>query len=404
MNQQQKNTIILTLGALAALGPLSIDMYLPGFSAIAADLETDIAHVGLSLTSYFIGISVGQLGYGPLIDRFGRKKPLILGLLLYLLTALGCAFSPDVYWLIGLRFLLAIGGCAGMVASRAMVRDLFPVSETAKVFSTLILIMGVAPILAPTIGGYLSAHLGWQYIFFFLVAFSGFMLIMVKVLLPESRPPDPTVSLKPGAVLKDYVKLFREADFTSYALVGSITYAGLFAYISGSPFVFMEYFGFSETLYGWLFGLNAFGFILGSQLNRFWLKRQNPAHIVLRVAFFQFLVGLALAIGSLLGVLNANTTLLLIFFFIFWLGFLAPNTMALALEPFTRHVGSASALLGSFQMIAGALASVLVSAFHNGTILPMTLIMAVCAFLGFGLLLKHQQKKKKRKLATAAHS
>jgi DHA1 family bicyclomycin/chloramphenicol resistance-like MFS transporter len=395
VNQPQKIIIILTLGALSAIGPLSVDMYLPGFQAIAVDLQTDIARVGLSLSSYFIGISLGQLAYGPLIDRFGRKKPLLAGLVLYLLSALACALAPGIYSLIALRFLLALGGCAGMVASRAMVRDLFPAAETAKVFSTLILIMGIAPIVAPTIGAYVSAHLGWRYIFLLLLAFSGILLLMVKAFLPENRLPDPEISLKPKAILREYVQVLKDTHFTSYALVGSITYAGLFAYIAGSPFVFMEYLGFSETLYGWIFGLNAFAYIAGSQLNRLWLKRKSPAQIALRVAFYQLLAGLALIFGTIAGVLNPLSTLALLFIFIGWQGFLVPNAMALALEPFTRNVGSASALLGSFQVIAGALASVLVSALHNGDMLPMILVMAACACVGFALLFFYQQKKNK---------
>lgn len=395
MNQKQKNTIILTLGALAAIGPFSIDMYLPGFPAIAADLRTDIAHVGLSLTSYFIGISLGQIVYGPLIDRFGRKTPLLAGLVIYMTAAVGCALAPDVYWLIALRFLLALGGCVGMVAGRAVVRDLFPASETAKVFSTLILIMGVAPIVAPTVGGYVTAHFGWRYIFLFLVAFSAAMFLVVKRFLPESRQPDPTVSLRPGAVLRDYVQVLKDSDFTGYALAGSIAFAGIFAYISGSPFVFMEYFGLSETVYGWIFGLNAFGFILGSQINRLWLKRKTPSQIVLRAGFFQFLGALILAAGSMAGVLNATATMVLIFLFVFWLGFLAPNTTALALQPFTRYAGSASALLGSFQMVAGALASAMVSSLHNGTLLPMVSVMTGCAVAGYAVVVFHQRKVKK---------
>ncbi|WP_040664507.1 multidrug effflux MFS transporter [Nafulsella turpanensis] len=399
MNQQQRNTIIITLGALAAIGPFSIDMYLPGFPAIAADLETDIAHVGLSLTSYFIGISVGQIIYGPLIDRFGRKKPLSVGLLLYMAAAVGCALSPDVYWLIGLRLLLALGGCVGMVAGRAVVRDLFPPAETAKVFSSLILVMGVAPIIAPTLGGYVTAAFGWRYIFYLLAIIGGAMLLMISRLLPESKVPDPTVSLKPSKVFKEYMQVFKEPSFTSYALAGSISFAGMFAYISGSPFVFMEYFALSETLYGWLFGLNAFGFIAGSQLNRLWLKKRSPSYVALRTGFCLSVVGLLLAGGSLLGLLSATGTFVLIFSFLFFLGFLAPNTTALTLEPFTRYIGSASAMLGSLQMIAGALASAVVSSLHDGTPLPMALVMAGSACIALIALLVRRRSAKKEALA-----
>lgn len=402
VNKKQKRTIILTLGALAALGPFSIDMYLPSFPAIAENLNTSISRVGLSLTSYFIGISVGQLIYGPLIDRYGRKAPLAAGLLIYIFTAIGCALSPTVDWLIGLRLLLALGGCAGMVASRAMVRDLFPATETARVFSSLILVMGVAPIIAPTLGGYITATWGWPAIFYLLAIIATALLLMTRRFLPESRQPDPEVSLKPGRVAREYVQVIKEPSFLSYALAGSISYAGLFAYISGSPFVFMEYFGLSETLYGWLFGLNAFGFIVGSQLNRLWLRRRSSAQMALWSGICLTITSGLLGLSSIFGLLNALSTLSLIFSSLFFLGFLVPNTTALALGPFTRYVGSASALLGSFQMVSGALASAMVSALHNGTPAPMALCMAGSSFIALTALLIGQRSIKREAMASAA--
>lgn len=401
MNRKQKRTIILTLGALAALGPFSIDMYLPGFPAIAEDLNTTISRVGLSLTSYFIGISVGQLIYGPLIDRYGRKKPLAAGLLIYIITAIGCALAPTVDWLIGLRLLLALGGCVGIVAGRAIVRDLFPVNETARVFSSLILVMGVAPIIAPTLGGYVTATLGWRAIFYLLAIIATALLLMTRHFLPESRPPDSSVSLKPAKVAREYAQVFKEPSFLSYAVAGSISFAGLFAYIAGSPFVFMEYFGLDETLYGWLFGLNAFGFILGSQINRLWLRKRSSSQIALRSGIFLTATSGLLGLGSIFGLLNVASTLSLIFSSLFFMGFLVPNTTALALEPFTRYVGSASALLGSFQMIAGALASALVSALHTGTPAPMALTMAGSAFIALAALLVRRIAVKKEAVASA---
>ena len=167
MAQLNKNNFftIVLLGLLSAIGPFSIDMYLPGFPAIAADLHTTVAHVTLSLSSFFIGISFGQFLYGPLLDRFGRKKPLYFGLTAYLLASAGCALATSANALILLRLLQALGACVGIVASRAMVRDLFPVKDNAKIFSLLMLVVGVSPIIAPTLGGYIAATIGWQYIF-----------------------------------------------------------------------------------------------------------------------------------------------------------------------------------------------------------------------------------------------
>jgi DHA1 family bicyclomycin/chloramphenicol resistance-like MFS transporter len=210
MEHNKHTVLIVTLGALTAITPLSIDMYLPGFPAIARDLQADIAQVTLSLTSFFIGIAVGQLLLGPISDRYGRKKPLITGLALYVLASLGCMVAHSVHALIALRFVQALGGCAGMVTTRAMVRDLFSGSEIAKVFSMLMLVMGAAPIIAPTVGGLLTTTLGWRYIFFALTMISLSLLTVAVRFLPESRGTDPSVSLHPGRVIRDYISVVKE--------------------------------------------------------------------------------------------------------------------------------------------------------------------------------------------------
>lgn len=398
MSKREQNKIILLLGGLAALGPFAIDMYLPGFPAIAKDLNTDIAHVGLSLTSYFIGISVGQLIYGPLVDRFGRKKPLLIGLTIFVLAAVGCAFAPSVEWLIALRLLLALGGCVGMVASRAVVRDVFPVEDIPKVFSMLVLVMGVAPIIAPTIGGFVTSAFGWRYIFFVLAGIGAITLFAVGTFLKESRGPDPTLSLKPEKVIGEFLGVLNNRVFLTYALAASAAQAGLFAYISGSPFVFMEIFGLSETHYGWAFGLNAFAFIVGSQLNRLALRKYTTAQVTLAFGGLQFTAGAFLILGTLLGFLSTAGALVLIFTYMFSLGFISPNATALALGPFARNAGSASALMGSFQMAIGALASILVSMLHNDTAIPMTAIMGGATVVSLSLLLGFKRYTKKTEL------
>ncbi|WP_417590111.1 multidrug effflux MFS transporter [Owenweeksia hongkongensis] len=394
MTKRQQNIIILILGAIAALGPFSIDMYLPGFSAIAKDLNTDVASVGLTLTSYFIGISVGQLIYGPLVDRYGRKKPLLIGLSIYLVAALGCAFSPSIDWLIALRLILALGGCVGMVASRAIVRDIFPVNETARVFSTLLLVMGIAPIIAPTIGGYVTSAFGWKYIFIILSAISAVLILLVYRGLAETKEFDPTVSLKPGKVAKGYFEVFKNREFLTFSMAGSVTMAGMLTYITGSPFVLMEIYGFSETEFGWIFGLNAFGFIAGSQVNRAWLRKRSTESISNITAVILFLVGCVLTFTHFSNILNAPFLLTLLFLFLFFLGFLNPNTTALALEPFTKNAGVASALIGSLRMFSGAVASALISFFFDGTELPMIAIMMSCALIV--LILTQYYKSKAR--------
>ncbi|MEO5648211.1 MAG: Bcr/CflA family efflux MFS transporter, partial [Chitinophagaceae bacterium] len=234
MTGRRKFLWILILGMLSAIGPFSIDMYLPGFPAIATDLNTTVARVALSLSSFFIGISAGQLIYGPLLDRFGRKRPIYLGLTIYIIASIGCAVSRSVDSLIALRLLQALGGCVGMVAARAMVRDLFPVEENAKVFSRLVLVIGVSPIIAPTLGGYIIAEFGWHYVFAILAVMVGLILIGVHFLLPESRQPDKSVSLKPKAIFTGFLAVLKVPQFILYTFCGAIAAAGLYAYISGS--------------------------------------------------------------------------------------------------------------------------------------------------------------------------
>lgn len=390
MNRKKLRKIIVLLGVLSALGPFSIDMYLPGFPDIAADLHTSIAAVGYSLTSYFVGISVGQLLYGPVVDRFGRKKPLVFGLSLYTLAALSCALSPDIYWLIGLRGLLAIGGCAGMVAGRAVVRDLFPPTDIAKVISTLMLIMGVAPLIAPSVGGWMVTALGWRAIFVTLASISALMLAAVLLILPESRGPDPTVSLAPRAVLAKYWAVFREPAFIVYGLAGAFTLGSLFAYISGSPFIYMEKLRFTQTQYGFLFSFNSFGYIGGSQLNRLLLRRYDSLKVAEAASLVIAALGLLMVASASVAGLPAYLMLGLLFLFLVVSGLLGPNSTALALAPFSENAGSASALIGFSQMLFGALASALVSALHNHTALPMTGVMAACALASAGLILGHR--------------
>lgn len=385
----KKSKTIVTLGILMAIGPFSIDTYLPGFPAIAESLGTDISNVGLSLTSYFIGISLGQLGYGPITDRFGRKKPLIIGLIIYLLSSIGCVFAPTIYWLIGLRFLMALGACAGMVASRAIVRDLFPIQEIAKVFSLLTLIMGVAPIIAPTIGGIIVALLGWRYIFVLLTLIAAFIIFAVYKYLPESKGADTSVSLHPINISKEYILLFKNKTFLLFGVACGCASASMFSYISASPFVYMNLFGISESMFGWIYGLNAFALISASQFNRYWLEKKSSKQITLITLLLQLLSAVFIIISITAG-LTYFIIMVLIFIYLFWLGFLNPNTTALALEPFSKNAGSASALLGSFQMVFGAAASVLVSVFYNGTAMPMAVLMAVFSLWGMLSVLAHK--------------
>lgn len=388
MTSKRYFVMIIILGTLSAIGPFSIDMYLPGFPAIAKDLNTTVANVSLSLSSFFIGISFGQLLYGPLLDRYGRKNPLYFGLSLYILASIGCALARSVEMLIALRFLQALGGCAGMVASRAMVRDIFPVKENAKVFALLMLVVGVSPMIAPTTGGYVSEFFGWHYIFVILTAIGIFILAGVHFVLPASRPPDTSVSLRPKAIFHNFFAILVTPQFYTYVLTGSIASAGLYAYIAGSPYVFMELYKVTAQQYGWIFATIAGGLITSSQINTFLLsKGLKSEQIVVGALICQSLTGIIFLIATINGWLGVLSTVGLIFAFLCCQGFIFPNTSALSLAPFSRNAGSASALMGGIQMSIGALASAMVSWMNNHSAIPMTVVMATCALSSFFILM-----------------
>ncbi|TMI94944.1 MAG: multidrug effflux MFS transporter [Bacteroidetes bacterium] len=382
MNKTARNKkfyLILILGLLTAIGPFSIDMYLPAFPDIAKNLHTTVAQVTLSLSSFFIGISAGQLLYGPLLERFGRKKPLYIGLCIYLLASVGCALAASVNALIVLRLLQALGGCVGMVASRAMVRDLFDVKENAKIFSTLMLVVAVSPIIAPTLGGYITAMLGWRFVFAMLIVVDIIILGGVYFLLPESKKADPGFSLKPASILKNFAGVIKHPQFYTYALTAAISAAGLYAYIGGSPHVFMEIFHVSEKQYGWIFALIAMGLIGASQLNSVLLKNYTSEQLIKVALTFQSIIGISMAVITFFGWNDVFITIFLLFIFLCTQGFVFPNASALSLASFGHNAGSASALMGAIQMSIGAGTSALVSIFQNSTALPMTAVMACCA-------------------------
>jgi DHA1 family bicyclomycin/chloramphenicol resistance-like MFS transporter len=380
-NKEGKNrfSLILVLGLLTAIGPFSIDMYLPAFPEIAKSLNTTIARVMLSLSSFFVGISVGQFIYGPLLERYGRKKPMYFGLCIYLFASIGCAMASSVNSLIAFRLLQALGGCAGMVAARAVVRDLFDAKENARIFSTLMLVVAVSPIIAPTAGGYVTAVFGWRSVFIILMAIDLLILAGVYFLLPESKNPNPDFSLKAGAILRNYIGILKHPQFYTYALTGAVAYGGLCAYISGSPNVFMEQFGVSEKQYGWIFAIIAVGIISASQVNNLALKRHSSERIIRYALICQSFIGVAFAVLTVLSRSNLYITIFLIFLFLCCQGFVFPNASALSLASFGHTAGSASALMGGVQMTVGAGASAVVSLLQNQTAIPMASIMAGCS-------------------------
>ncbi len=374
MSKKTYYSLILILGSLTALAPFSIDMYLPGFPVIAKDLHTTAAKVSLTLSGFFIGISAGQLLYGPLLDHFGRKKPLYFGLSLYILASLGCVWANNIDTLIVLRIVQAIGGCSATVASVAMVRDLFPVKDSP-------LVLGVSPMIAPTLGGYVTATFGWHSVFVILTMIGAVLLLATILWLPNSFKPDANHSLKPAPIIKDFVSVITEPQFYTYALTGAIAFSGLFAYVAGSPLIFMNVFQVSEKVYGWIFAFLSVGFIGSSQLNNILLKRFKSEQIVQIALVGLIVIGTIFLIASYNNWLNLGITILFLFLFLACIGFANPNMAALSLAPFTKNAGSASALMGALQMGMGSLISVIISLFDVPSTLPMVAAMAGAALL-----------------------
>ncbi|MGF6314064.1 multidrug effflux MFS transporter [Pseudomonas frederiksbergensis] len=371
---------ILILGALSAFGPLAIDFYLPAFPAMALAFGTDEKHVQLTLAAYFLGLSIGQLAYGPVADRFGRRIPLLTGVGLFTVASLACAYAPTLEWLIGARFVQALGGCAGMVISRAVVSDKCDAVGSAKVFSQLMLVMGLAPILAPMLGGLLVNTTGWQSIFLVLTGFSALAGLAVALGLPESLPAHVPRQPLSGA-LRQYGRLLADPIFLGHALTGGVAIAGMFAYIAGSPFVFIKLYGVPAEHFGWLFGINAAGFILVAQVNARMLAKRGPAFLLARTVWLYLAGGLALLAVSALHTTQLWPLLIPLFLCIASLGCIVPNASACAMNGQGARAGSASAMLGCLQFSVAAGAAALVGVLHDGSAMPMAMVISLCGIL-----------------------
>ncbi|WP_288440383.1 multidrug effflux MFS transporter [uncultured Pseudomonas sp.] len=372
--------MVLILGALSAFGPLAIDFYLPAFPAMAQAFATDEKHVQATLAAYFLGLSIGQLAYGPVADRFGRRKPLVFGVALFTLASLACAYAPNLDTLIIARFVQALGGCAGMVLSRAIVSDKCDPVASAKVFSQLMLVMGLAPILAPMLGGVLVNFAGWQSIFLALSLFSAASLLAVTLGLPESLPALMPRQPLSGA-LRQYLRLLADRVFLGHALTGGIAIAGMFAYIAGSPFVFIKLYGVPAEHYGWLFGTNAAGFILVAQVNARLLVKRGPAFLLSRAVWVYLAAGLSLLAVAALQPAALWPLLVPLFVCIASLGCIIPNAAACAMSGQGARAGSASALMGCLQFSVAAAAAALVGVLHDGSAIPMSLVISLCGVL-----------------------
>ncbi|MBO9536161.1 Bcr/CflA family multidrug efflux MFS transporter [Herbaspirillum sp.] len=384
---------LVVLAGLTAMGALAIDMYLPSFTAIAKDLGVGTNLVQLTLSTFLVGLAVGQMFYGPLSDRFGRKPPLFFGITLYFLCSLLCVFAQNIETLIVVRFFQGLGGSAGMVIPRAMVRDRMGAEGSAKAFSMLMLVFGLAPILAPFIGGLMLVFASWRGIFVVLTVFGLLCLIGTRKYLTETVNVQQAEPLHLGRTLRQYWGLLRHKQFMAYVLCGGLVQAGMFAYIAGGPFVIIELHGIKPQYFGFVFASNAIGLIAASQVNARLVMKRSAERVLGRVLWMP--AGLSLFVALMVAAGQESLPLLLIGFFGFLTsyGFTGPNATAIALKHQGRQAGTAAALMGTLQFGMGVLSGVVMSFWHDGTALPLTVVMAVCgvsAFLLYHLVAKHE--------------
>lgn len=373
----------LILGLISAIGPFAIDMYLPAMPQMAQALGASAGEVQMSLTAFFVALGLCQMVYGPLSDRFGRRVPLMVGLGLFVLGSLGCALAPDARTLIAMRFIAGVGACAGMVIPRAVVRDLHTGVEAARLGAMLMLVFSVSPILAPLAGSLVVALAGWRWIFGCIVVLGLLALTLVLTQLQESRPVEARRGTTLAGTLAAVAELLRDGHFRALALTGAFAMSGFMAYLGHSSFVMIEHHGVTPTQYGMLFGLNAAAFIGAAQLNVRLCQRHGLPWVIRRgLAGYLAASALLLAL-TVAGVDRLEVLVALLFVAYGSLGLVAPTVPVLALERHGAIAGTASALIGTVQMVCGALVMALVSALggHAHGALPMVAGVAGCALL-----------------------
>ena len=370
-------TMILVLGALVALGPLTIDMYLPALPALTADLATTSSTAQLTLTGTLVGLALGQLVIGPLSDALGRRRPLLAGAALHVAASLAITVAPNVAVLGVLRVLQGVGAAAGAVIALAIIRDLYTGRAAATMFSRLMLVMGVAPVLAPTVGGELLRITSWRGLFVALAVYGVLVLVATAWALRESLAPEHRQPARVGATLRTYGRLLHDRTFVGLVLVAGLTMAGLFGYVAGSSFVFQQQFGLDQQQFGLAFGAGAVFLIAATQLNAYLLRAFEPGTLLLAALAGGAVSGLVLVAAAVTGVGGLVGVLVPMFGVLFAVGLALPNAPALALAGHGEAAGTAAALLGAVQFGVGALAAPLVGVLGVGAV-----AMAIVVFGG----------------------
>ncbi|MCX4582573.1 Bcr/CflA family multidrug efflux MFS transporter [Streptomyces sp. NBC_01481] len=382
--------VTLVLGGLTALPPLSMDMYLPALPAVTRSLGAPAATVQLTLTACLAGMALGQLVVGPMSDKWGRRRPLLVGMIVYVAATAVCALAPTVDMLIGFRLLQGLAGAAGIVIARAVVRDLYDGVEMARFFSTLMLISGVAPIIAPLIGGQVLRITDWRGIFVVLTAVGILLTLVVAKWLHETLPPERRHGGGVGEALRTMRGLLADRVFTGYTLTGGLAFATLFAYISASPFVVQEIYGASPQTFSLLFGVNSIGLITLGQINGKVLVGRVSLDKALGFGLGMVMLaatGLLLMTSGVFGRVGLLPVAVGLFVLMSAMGLVMPNTNALALLRTPHAAGSASALIGTSAFLIGAIASPLVGIAGEQTAVPMAVVQLTCALGALGCFL-----------------
>ncbi|WP_410211574.1 Bcr/CflA family multidrug efflux MFS transporter [Aquirhabdus sp.] len=375
---------IALLGMLTALGPLSIDMYLPALPSMAHQFGVSTGAISTTLPAYFCGLAIGQLIYGPVSDRFGRKPPLYFGLTLFTLASIACIFAAGLEQMQIARIIQALGGCVGMVIVRAAIRDRLSPAQSAKAFSSMVLIMGIAPILAPLLGGWLLIHFSWHSIFTMLAAVGFISLVAIHFGFKETLHQEKRQTLNLKNVFVTYGRLLKDASFRTPALVGSFSYAAMFSYIGAASALLIDHFGVLPQNFGWYFGVNALGVIGMSQVNgrlvgRFHILQLLHAGVILQTISGLWLLGLAVT-----GLATLPLVMIGLFGVVAAVGLTGANGNALALSQQGHRAGSASALQGALQFALSLVMGLVVHGLMFSILANLALVIVTCAFMSFG--------------------
>jgi DHA1 family bicyclomycin/chloramphenicol resistance-like MFS transporter len=364
----------MLVGVMTALGPVTIDMYLPGFVSIEREFGT--RGVEGTMAVFMAGLAIGQLFYGPISDRFGRKPPLYFGYVIYTLGSIGCAIAANMAMLTVMRVVQALGGCAGLVIGRAIVRDRCEPHEAARAFTTLTMIVALGPVFAPAVGGVVVSNFGWRATFVVQAVLGVLVMVLMHHVLKESHDPRNAQAATIGHVLRNYGYLLRDRQFIAYSLLMGFAMASMFCYVTGAPLVITATYGLTPQQFGALIGMNGFAFLTASMLNMRALKSVGPAQLLARYIWGAPLLGTTLLVLSLSMQLPLWVIVGLQLPFFVCIGRVSPNVSALALAPHGRHAGTASALLGATQSALTAVGGLAVATFNDGTVRTLAAIMA----------------------------